>query len=321
MTTVSVVIPTRNRGDLLGLTLRSALGQRDVDKEVIVVDDGSVDGTAAAAAAVPGVRLLRHAEPRGVSAARNTGIAAAAGHWVALLDDDDLWAPHKLCRQLAAAQESGRGWVYGGDVSIDGDLRVLGGRPPPSPRQVVEGLERHNAVPAGASNVLIRRDVLARAGDFDPGLRNNEDWDMWIRLSRQGPPDWVPRPLVAYRVHPGNASRDMPRMLRELGTIATRHGIPVDRPAHHRWAAWSYLVDGRRARALIQYGRAVADGDVSSVGRAAVAAVHPAPARLRSGSRASRTGPDPWAVEAQEWLNALVGRDGSGRQRHGDVER
>ncbi len=320
MTTVSVVIPTHNRRELLGLTLRSALGQRDVDKEIIVVDDGSVDDTTASVAATPGVRVLRHEEPQGVSAARNTGIAAATGDWVALLDDDDLWGPDKLTRQLAAARRSGCGWVYAGDVSIDGDLRVLGGRPPPSPRQVVRDLQRHNAVPAGASNVLIRRDVLARAGGFDRGLSNNEDWDMWIRLARQGPPDCVARPLVAYRVHPGNASRDMPRMLRELDVIAARHGIPVDRPAHHRWAAWSYLADGRRGDALVQYARAVAAGDLPSVARAAVVAVHPAPTRLRR-PRASRSQSGPWVVEAQEWLDTLTGHDGSGRQAHGDGER
>jgi glycosyltransferase involved in cell wall biosynthesis len=318
MPEVSVVIPTRDRSRLLALTLHSVRWQRGVDLEVVVVDDGSADDTAEVVAALadPRVRLVRHDTPMGVSAARNRGIAEAKGSWVAFLDDDDLWAPDKLARQLQAAHRTGRAWVYTGEVSIDEHLRILDGAPPAPPEQVLARIGRHNAVPAGASNVLIHTDALARAGNFDIGLRNNEDWDMWIRLAKLGIPAWVCRPLVALRVHPGNASQDLERMLQELDVIERRYRIPVDRAAHYRWAAWSCLRVGRRRAALRYYARAVRVGDLTSVARAVVALVHPAVAEARI-ARQARPGSaeQAWMSEAQAWLDPLVPLAGSGMPR------
>src|SRR4030095_13895210 len=179
---VSVVIPTRDRPHLLALTLQTALCQECVQTEILVVDDGEEAGTVELVRP-PGnnrVRRLRNSGPRGVSGARNTGIAAARGQWVAFLDDDDLWAPRKLAAQRAMAETSGAAWVYAGDATVDEELRVIGGAPPPQPTTVVTELRRHNAVPAGSSNVVVRRDVLDTVGRFDPQLRTSEDWDVWI---------------------------------------------------------------------------------------------------------------------------------------------
>ena len=135
---VSVVVPTHDRRRLLVQTLGSILGQREVDLEVLVVDDGSRDGTAEVVAGLGDarVRLLRHDTPQGVAAARNRGIAEATGTWLAFCDDDDLWAPDKLARQLQAAHQTGRGWVYTGEVRIDLRQRIVGGtHPPPSRRR------------------------------------------------------------------------------------------------------------------------------------------------------------------------------------------
>jgi glycosyltransferase involved in cell wall biosynthesis len=309
MPEVSVVIPTRDRSRLLSLTLHSVLWQQGVDLEVVVVDDGSADDTARLVASLGDarVRLVRHDRSQGVSAARNRGIAEAGGAWVAFLDDDDLWAPDKLASQLQAAHRTGRSWAYTGEVSVDEHLRVVDGGPPAPPDRVVEGLRRHNAVPAGASNVVVRAETLARAGRFDPQLRNNEDWDLWIRLARLGPPAWVCRPLVALGIHPGNASRNMDRMLQELDVIGRRHRIPVDRAAHYRWAAWTCLRAGRRRQALRYYAHAVRNGDLTSVARAAVTLVHPAVAETRVARQASRrTSGRAWVAEAQAWLEPLV---------------
>jgi glycosyltransferase involved in cell wall biosynthesis len=313
---VSVVIPTRGRARLLASTLGTVLWQRDVDFEVVVVDDGSGDDTAEVVAALDDarVRLVRHASTRGVSAARNTGVLETRGRWIAFLDDDDLWAPDKLARQLGAARGTGRSWVYAGEVSVDERLRVVGGGPPVPPERVVELLERHNAVPAGASNVMVRADVLARAGPFDTSLRNNEDWDMWIRLARLGAPAWVRRPLVALRVHGGNASRNMDRMLRELDVIERRHQLSVDRAAHYRWAAWTCLQAGQRQGALRYYAHAVRAGDVKSLARAAVALLYPGLARARAG-RVARPGSERqrWIAEAQAWLDQVPAEGREGR--------
>ena len=306
MPEVSVVIPTRSRSRMLAVALRSALSQRDADLEVIVVDDGSTDDTEAMVAAMsdPRVHLIRDEVSGGVSAARNRGIAAAVGEWVAFLDDDDVWAPDKVVRQLDAATAAGRKWVYAGDVNVDSNLRILDGASPPPPDEVVASLQRFNAVPSGASNVVVRADLLAAAGNFDPQLTTNEDWDMWIRLASYGAPAWVCRPLVALRIHPDSASLNMPKILEEMDIIAHRYSLPVDRPRHLRWAAWTVLRAGRRCEALRYYGRAVALGDFKSALRAGVALIHPGlPAQ-----RAQEPAND-WTDEARSWIDRLAGPD------------
>ena len=87
----------------------------------------------------PRIRLVRNESPRGESGARNRGLEETRGIWVAFLDDDDLWAPHKLARQLSALQSTRREWAYTGDVVVDGELRIVSGEPPPSPEEIDRG--------------------------------------------------------------------------------------------------------------------------------------------------------------------------------------
>ena len=307
MPDVSVVIPTRDRYRYLSLTLQSVMRQQGVDLEVIVVDDGSVDETATELShpADPRVRLLRNDVPLGESGARNRGIERASGEWIAFLDDDDLWAPNKLVLQLDAVRRSGAPWVYGGDVLVDDELRILHAAPPPPPEQVLLQLSRHNSVPAGASNVMVRTAVLSRTGSFDVGLRRTADWDMWLRLARTGAPAMVPNPVVANRVHRGNVSRDMRLLSSELQVIADRHAIHVDRARHYRWAAWISMLDGQRWQAVSYYARALAAGDLASAGRAAVAVLdlHYASRMVRRSSAAA--GGNAWADESRAWLRVL----------------
>src|ERR1051326_5689936 len=144
MCLVSVVVPTRDRPGTLTCTLRSILAQRLVDFEVIVIDDGSRQPVKIEADSR--VQVLRHETSVGVSAARNTGIAAARGHWIAFCDDDDLWAPDKLSAQLAAAVAARASWAYTGDITIDDQLRVIGGGPPLAPAEVLKLLRHENVV-------------------------------------------------------------------------------------------------------------------------------------------------------------------------------
>jgi glycosyltransferase involved in cell wall biosynthesis len=299
---VSVVVPTRNRRARLALALRTALRQRSVDLEVVVVDDASSDGTDAAVAAIgdPRVRYVTRDARGGVGAARNDGIAVAAGGWVAFLDDDDLWAPDKLRLQLAALRSQRAPWAYAGDVVVDADLRVVGGAPPAGPDEVVRVLGRYNAVPAGASNVVVASDVLRRVGGFDTALSTSEDWDLWLRLAGAGRPACVDLPLVAVGIHGGNASRDSEAMLAEIEVIRRRHGVPVDRARHLRWAAWTAVLERRRRDAARYYLRAAAAGDLPSLVRAAAAVVTPGRvvrrSRVRSAASAS------WVAAAETWL-------------------
>ena len=303
MPLVSVIVPSHNRARLLERTLRSILAQDMTDLEVVVVDDGSSDDIASGTPADARVRVLRNPQPAGVSAARNRGIAAARGEWIAFCDDDDLWAPEKLARQLTAAQSTGAHWAYTGDVNVDGDLRVLSGGPPPDPDRVLDLLPRWNPLASGGSNVMIRSSVLAQTGGFDSTLRRTEDWDLWIRVARSGRPAWVCAPLVAYRFHPGNVVTNADDMVSEARELAVRHGIPVDFAAMHRRAAWASMRGGRRLQAVRHYAHAVAAGDVSSLGRAAFALAHPA---VGSDRLFSLLGRDPdWIAAAERWLKVF----------------
>lgn len=297
---VSVIVPTRNRSQRLAVALRSALQQRGVGLEVVVVDDGSTDDTQELVARIddPRISYVHRHDPGGVSVARNLGIERARGRWIAFLDDDDVWAPTKLSRQVAAMVAQGRTWSYAGEVLVDADLRVVAGSPPPPPEEVVRRIERHNSVPAGASNVVVGSDRLAQVGAFDASLTIGEDWDLWIRLARSGPPGWVCSPLVAISQHGTNASRDVKAMLRQLDVIEQRYGIRVDRARHYRWAAWLALLEGRRGRATGYYVRAVGAGDPRSLARATLAAVWPGAVTRRASSGDA----DAWIAEARTWL-------------------
>jgi glycosyltransferase involved in cell wall biosynthesis len=307
MSCVSVVVPTRNRSGLLAITLRSVLGQRDVELEVIVVDEASTDDTPDVLAGLGDarVRVVRHETPQGVSAARNRGAAEARGEWVAFTDDDDLWAPEKLARQVHAAQAAGRDWSYAGSVNVTDDLQIVYGLPPGPPEEVVAALPHYNAIPGGGSNVVVRRETLLRAGPFDRRLRNTEDWEMWIRLARAGPPAWVRSPLLAYRVHTSNSSLDIAEIVRGTRLIEELHHTTADWGRLHRWLAESCLRTGQRRAALGQFARAAVHGQARAT---ALDLALIARRRMRRGSSAPRPaqrGDPRWVEEAAGWLREL----------------
>jgi len=302
---ISTVVPTHNRRDLLQLTLRTVLGQRDVDLEVIVVDDASTDDTAAVVTGLGDrrVRLLRHDRATGVSTARNHGAQEAAGEWLAFCDDDDLWAPDKLARQLAAAAQAGRAWSYGGAVRVDRALRILGGSPPPPPERLAERLPTWNLMPGGSSNVIVRAGVFGEAGRWDPMLVNLADWDLWIRLSRLGLPACVMEPLVGYRIHASNASANTGLILAESRLLDGRHGNRTDHGELHHYLAWVCLRSGRRRPAAGPFARAAAHGQVAGVARSLAGLV-------RAGVRRRLGLPRPdadraWPDRAEVWLAEL----------------
>src|SRR4029453_8309518 len=300
-------MPTRNRSTLLSMTLRSVLRQQQVELEVIVIDEASTDDTAAMLATLGDarVRVIPHDRPLGVSAARNRGAAEAHGEWLAFVDDDDLWAPDKWARQRKAGETAGRDWAYGGSVNITDRGHVVYGRPPLSPEEMVAALPRYNAIPGGGSNVVVRRATWTLAGPFDTRLRNTEDWEMWIRLAKHGPPAWVERPLLAYRVHGANASLHIPEIRRGTKLIERLHHTTADWGHIHRWLAESYLRRGQRSAALGQFLRAAMHGqlhgviaDIGDILRRRL--THRA--RPRSDPKFAR---DPWIAIAAEWLHEL----------------
>lgn len=237
-TDVSVIIPTRDRARLLKRAVGAALRQEGVTVEVIVVDDGSTtDEPAKMLRSLDESRLrLLHGGGRGVSSARNLGLAAADARWVAFLDDDDLWAPDKLAVQLAAAHARDASFVYTSAAVLDEHLRVTRIDLAPDPPDIASALLRFNAVPGGGSGVLTRTELARNVGGFDQELADGEDWDMWIRLSQAGRAAASAAPLTGYMVHALNLHRKDPevqmaafdRIERKYRDLRGRQGVSID---------------------------------------------------------------------------------------------
>lgn len=325
MDAVTVVIPTRNRRDLLAVTLTSVIRQRDVDMRVIVVDDASTDDSRGVVERMSDARVtvVRQPVQQGVSRARNLGVDRATTTWVAFCDDDDVWSANKLGRQVETLRSTRRDWAYAGCVAITSAGVALQGTPPLPPEAMREALCRYNAMPAGASNVIARTEVVRRLGGFDPALTHLPDWDLWLRLARHGLPACVDEPLVGYRIHGGNASFRTAEMLAELDSLEQRHEISIDRSKFHRHLAYLCFRSGRRRAALGHMLRAlfnVPDGlnrvDIISDARLLRAHASEIVARRLGSASSTRTverhrrmrARDPharWKAQAQAWLDEL----------------
>ena len=200
--TVSVVIPCFNAAPFLEATLRSVLAQTHAPAEIIVIDDGSTDGSAAVAAVFsPKVTVIRQ-QNRGESAARNRAIDEAHGNWIAFLDADDIWWPDKLERQLAAARDDTVA-VHCNYFHFGGDDRIVDVSA--TPPDVLYSLEHlAGATPILLSSLMVRRALPIR---FEEWAHLGEDLLYTLDLALQGPIALVAEPLAGYRVHPGSQSR------------------------------------------------------------------------------------------------------------------
>jgi glycosyltransferase involved in cell wall biosynthesis len=279
----TVVIPTRDRWALLSShALASALRQVNVALEVIVVDDGSTDGTQAGLAQIgdPRLRVLRHDVSCGVARARNAGLSAARGEWIAFLDDDDLWSPHKLRIQLETARTRDADFVYAAGVLVDIDKRALAADIFVPENELQSRLRTSNVIPGGCSNVLAKADLVRDVGAFDEELTYTEDWDLWIRLARAGRPAACPEVLVAHVEHLGNALfRYRPDVVSEVEYVLTKHNPDVDssqirarRVEALEWMAHEYRRAGYRREAARMYLQVARERrQVTDVARALVA--------------------------------------------------
>ena len=224
MPQVSVIIPAYNASEFLLETLRSAAGQTLRDLEIIVVDDGSTDDTAELAHRFaredPRVRVLEQANG-GVAWARNHGIEASSGQFVAPLDADDLWSPDKLQRQVSRFEAGGDrvGLVYCWWMVVDREAKPVY---PAYPWRVrgagFDSLLRTNYVGC-ASIPMFRSGALSEVGLYDSGLRDRdaqgcEDWDLSLRIAERYEVDYVDDYLVRYRTFSDSMSCNTDRMRR-----------------------------------------------------------------------------------------------------------
>lgn len=305
---VSVVIPTRDRWGMLGATLATVLGQRDVNLEVLVVDDGS----SAAPAHFPNdrrIRLLRQEPSQGVARARNAGLAAARGPYVAFTDDDDLWAPDKLATQLRAMGVTGAAWSSCSAVVVDEELRIQAVQRASEDGDVGGRILASNVVPGGGSGVVVDTALVRRVGGFDPTFHMVADWDLWIRLGLAAPLVAVGRPLLAYRMHAGGMSWRHDRTYEELCALEAKYaaeraarGVTMNWPRLELWLADRKQRAGDRvgaARSFLRSSPVI--GRTRSITRATEAALWPAAQRFRNRRRGRRV-PTDVVAEASTWL-------------------
>lgn len=196
---VSVIIPTFNRAWILAEAVESVLAQIYRDQELIVVDDGSTDGTEALLDPYADhLRVIRQPN-RGVSAARNAGIAAAAGDLIAFLDSDDIWLPEKLERQVAFFDAHPDALIcQTEEIWVRRGRRVNPAARHRKPSGMIfdKSLELCLVSP---SAVMVRRGLLDRVGVFDPSLPACEDYDLWLRVAHRFPIHLLADPLVVKR--------------------------------------------------------------------------------------------------------------------------
>lgn len=250
---VTAVIPTHDRLGLLLRTLESVRAQRNVEMSVVVVDDGGSDGTTDALREMdlPGVRVLRHERSKGVSAARNAGLAQVTTPFTAFVDDDDLWAPTKTADQLASlATTAGARWSCSGALHVDRVLEVRNYHAPPASGRVDAELLRINVVPGGGSGLLVETALAREVGGFDETISILADWDFNLRLGLVSPVASVDRPLVGYFVHSDSMFHDPLGVMRELGQLAETHARLPDGRAFAADRGWWYSSMWGMARSL-----------------------------------------------------------------------
>lgn len=230
MLRVSVIIPAYNRANYLPLALQSILDQSRVPDEIIVIDDGSSDGTSELAQAYePRVRYFSQ-DHRGVAAARNLGLAVAQGDVIAWLDADDLWEPNFLATTLSILEEQPAVWgVYTGSILIDAD----GNKLTQSNIKSVSPADLYPALIDGdlvivTPGIVLRKNCFTEVGTFDAQLAMCEDYDMWLRIAHVTRLVGVPRPLVRIRVHDSNTHRDSTAFFHFLCQVGKKQFGPAE---------------------------------------------------------------------------------------------
>lgn len=207
--TISVVIPCYNSKDLLLKALESVQAQTVSVEEVIVVDDGSTENLSEVVEKFPFAKILRQ-ENKGVSAARNLGVRTASGEWIAFLDCDDTWMPRKIEAFKALIKEDPDLTIVGSNIIAGNDS--VGWKEIDfksyfdSRRNSFEQLFYKNFLVT--SSVVAKKEVLQACGLFDESLSRAEDYELWLRVAKNGKIGMIFEPLTRYLSHPEGLSKN-----------------------------------------------------------------------------------------------------------------
>jgi glycosyltransferase involved in cell wall biosynthesis len=243
---VSVIIPTWKRPELLRNALLSVLQQNEQRFEVLVVDDDAEHGSAEAVVKALGdarIQYVRQPEHRGVTAARNVGVAWARAPYIAFLDDDDEWMPEKLSVQLPTLDASPPdvAGVYSARLTVHRETGQV------STDRFLDPFSPWRGNVITTSSLVLRRSCFETAGMFDERLTAGEDWDMWVRIGTRFRFVYVDQVLIRYSVHSASTSWYALRHVRSRELILQKHAALF---ARHRRS-----FSGRYKRLGIDYGR------------------------------------------------------------------
>ncbi|RKY89923.1 glycosyltransferase family 2 protein [candidate division KSB1 bacterium] len=196
MPDVSVIIPTYNRTDLVCNAVDSVLAQTFSNYELIVVDDGSTDGTEKKLRKYSGKLKYIYQNNRGVSSARNRGIRESSSEYICFLDSDDLWKKRKLEIQFDEMKKNPEFHIsYTDEIWIRNGLRV---NPRKKHKKFSGDLFEKSLEMCiiSASSVMIKREIFDKVGYFDENLEVCEDYDLWLRISKDYPVHFIDKPLI-----------------------------------------------------------------------------------------------------------------------------
>jgi glycosyltransferase involved in cell wall biosynthesis len=207
---VSVIVPSYNYLRYIGQSLESVINQDYPNVEIIVVDDGSTDGSPEYLESLGAPIRVFHQKNQGVSVARNHGIFESKGEFIAFLDADDFWDSSKISKQMNLVLSTGVDLVYSSVnlVSPDGN-KILGAMQPRFKGKCGVYFRRYPSravITLGTSNALFRKKLIIKSGIFDPMLSISADWDFFRRVCDYAIVDFIEEPLTFYRQHHENMS-------------------------------------------------------------------------------------------------------------------
>jgi glycosyltransferase involved in cell wall biosynthesis len=252
---VSVVIPVRNRENFIRTSVQSVLSQTCQNFEIIIVDDCSSDGTVSVVAGLAReddrIRLLEHGSRRGAQAARNTGIRAANGQWIAFLDSDDQWLPDSLESRLQLAIQDGLHVVHSECYVLrpeSTELRLYG--VPRLQGTIYKELLRHEG--PMFQGMLVSKEAITRVGLLDETIVSHQEWDTSIRLAKYYKFGFVAEPTYVYDCrHADTISKDLLRDAKGYEQVISKHFWSLLRYLAPRGLARHY----QKAAALYRTGK------------------------------------------------------------------
>lgn len=196
MPTVSVIIPTYQRSHLVTEAIGSVLAQTYRDYEIIVVDDGSTDDTKERLAELGDKITYIYQTNKGLAAARNTGIKAASGKYIAFLDDDDLWLPKKLAKQVPILDAQPETALVCTDMLLsDSSGKIISQTKLDLKQKVLTSWTLFRSCFVFVNTVLLRRTCLDKVGLFDENLEIFEDYDLWLRIAQKHSIHYLNEPM------------------------------------------------------------------------------------------------------------------------------